>query len=185
MSLDQPEDRWAFVQLLLEKLPLIAFVAVRSFGPSMPQRIFIGAALAILVCLLQLSRRIPFSPLYFATNLFFILAAAILLSPFTALADLALALAEVGMFGTILLVAALWHAWSPTGLFSNAPPTPSSKKYSWVLLGVYALAPGIALYFKGNENWAGALPFILITVAEKTLIYCQSREMKRNLQYAK
>ncbi|MFP5390882.1 MAG: hypothetical protein ACLGI6_04945, partial [Gammaproteobacteria bacterium] len=60
-----------------------------------------------------------------------------------------------------------------------------TNRYSRILLGAYALCPAIAMYFKGNENLAGALPFIFITVAEKALIFCQAREMKRNLQYAK
>lgn len=188
MSLHSPDDRWALWYPVIEKLPLIVFVLVRSAGLTMSQRIFIGGAVAILTGLLQIGRHIPFTPLYAATNLFFILAGVILIppfAPFTAIAELALALAEVGMFSTILIVAVVWHARSPTGLLTGVPPGPIAKKYSWILLGMYALCPGIALYFKGNENWAGALPFIFLTVSEKTLVFCQFRELKRNLRYAK
>ena len=184
MSRHNIDGRLERLLSVLEIAPLMAFVFVRTFGFAMPHRIFIGGALSILIFCLLAWRRARFTPLYFSTNVFFVMVSAILILPFASVANLFLALGEVGMFLTIFVVVCAWHISSPGGLFSCDQVPFASKKYSRVLLVIYAICPAISLYFKGNENLAGALPFIILTVAEKTLIFCQARETKRNLQYA-
>lgn len=170
---------------LLEFLPLMAFVAVRNFDFDMPHRIWTGGALTILVLAALRGLRVAYTPLFFGTNLFFIFASVILLSPFQNLKTFFLDLGEVGMFLIILIVGLIWLLTHVSGLFAATLQTPVSKKYSWYLLLVYSLCPLIAWHFKGNENLAGALPFIIITVADKVLYNFHLRETKRKLQYVK
>ena len=190
MTKNKLNNRWIKYLSILEIMPLIVFILVRIFHLDMPQRIFIGGGLSMLVfglysSRLNVSRNIKFTPLYFGTNLFFVIVSAILILPLTSLQIFLLDLREAGMFLAIVIVGFVWQYMSPAGLFPPAEVLPESKKYSWILLGIYALSPVIALYFKGNEDLAGALPFTIIIVTEKVLNYFRTREMKRNLEYVR
>lgn len=165
---------------LLEIVPLLVFVAIRALGLDMTQRILVAGACALVALLLLRALRVAYTPLFFATNVFFIFAASLLLSPFEGLAAFFLYLGEVGMFVTILLIGFIWLLSQDAGLFH--PSTAAGikhKRYSWLLLLVYAACLPIAWTFKGNENLAGALPFMMITVAEKLFYQLQLREIKR------
>lgn len=165
---------------LLEIVPLLVFVAIRALGLDMTQRILVAGSCALAALVLLRALRVAYTPLFFATNVFFVFAASLLLSPFDGVSAFFLYLGEVGMFATILLVGFIWLLSQDGGLFS---PTPAAglqhKRYSWWLLLVYAACLPIAWTFKGNENLAGALPFMLITVAEKLFYKLQMREMAR------
>ncbi|MGM9515189.1 hypothetical protein ACS5PK_13115 [Roseateles sp. DB2] len=165
---------------LLEIVPLLVFVAIRALDLDMTQRILVAGGCALTALLLLRVLRVSYSPLFFATNVFFVFAASLLLSPFDRLSAFFLYLGEVGMFVTILLIGFIWLLSQDGGLFS---PTEAAglphKRYSWWLLLVYAACLPIAWKFKGNENLAGALPFMLITVAEKLFYKLQLRDMKR------
>lgn len=178
-------SRWVRYLSVLEIVPLMLFIIARTYDLDMPQRIFIGGVLSILAFALCVFLSIKFTPLYFGTNLFFILMSAILILPFPSLQTFFLDLREAGMFFAILIVGFVWLRLSPYGLLPPAQVPPDSKKYSWILFGIYAFCPVIAVHFKGDENLAGALPFVIIIVAEKVLSHFQYREMKKNFEYAK
>jgi hypothetical protein len=158
-----------------EMLPLMVFILIRTFGFDIPHRILTGGVLATCIFALYFVTKIKFSPPYFATNLFFILAGAILLLPFPTLSQFFLNLGEVGMFLTILIVGFCWHLTSPHGVLTPTETPPKTKVFSWALLGVFVICPLLAWHFKGNENLAGGLPFIIIVITEKALSYFQSR----------
>ncbi len=165
---------------LLEIVPLLVFVAIRALGLDMTQRILVAGSCALAALVLLRVLRVAYTPLFFATNVFFIFAASLLLSPFDGLSAFFLYLGEVGMFVTILLIGFVWLLSQDAGLFH--PSTAAGikhKRYSWLLLLVYAACLPIAWTFKGNENLAGALPFMMITVAEKVFYHLQLREIKR------
>ena len=165
---------------LLEIVPLLVFVAIRALGLDMTQRILVAGSCALAALVLLRVLRVAYTPLFFATNVFFVFAASLLLSPFDGLSALFLWLGEVGMFVTILLIGFVWLLSQDAGLFH--PSTAGGvkhKRYSWLLLLVYAACLPIAWTFKGNENLAGALPFMMITVAEKLFYQLQLREIKR------
>lgn len=179
-------DRWIRFLSLIEIAPLILFIVSRTYGLDMTNRILIGGGVAILVFAFYALRSIiKFTPLYFGTNLFFVITSIVLVLPFPTMHTFLLDLREVGMFLAILIVGFVWQNLSPTGLFPTAQVRPESKKYSWVLLGIYALCPAIAHYFKGDENLAGALPFGIIIVADQLLYYFQSRETRGRVDYVK
>ena len=159
----------------IEMLPLMVFIFARGFEFAMPQRIIIGGILAVCIFTLYFVSKIRLSPPYFATNIFFILASTILLLPFPALSQFFLDLGEVGMFLTILIVGFCWHFVSPYGLLTPGEAPPKTKVFSWALLGVLIICPFLSWYFKGNENLAGGLPFIIIVITEKIFGYFQSR----------
>ena len=190
MSQHKLNDRRINYLALLEIVPLIIFILVRMFNLDITQRIYIGGGLSVLLFGIYASRlnasgNIKFTPLYFGTNLFFVVVSAILILPLTSLQIFLLDLREAGMFISIVIVGFIWQHMSPTGLFPPAEVPFETKKYSWILFGIYILTPAIALYFNGNEDLAGALPFTIIIVADKLLSYFKTREMKRNLQYVK
>jgi len=177
---------WLKVLAVLETVPLTLFLLARTYNFDMPQRIFIGGAASIFVfCCFYASRKIKFTPLFFGTNLFFVTMSAILILPVPSLQIFFLDLREVGMFLSILIVGLAWHISSPFGLLSRAQLSPKSKRFSWMLLGIYTLTPAISHYFKGDENLAGALPFVIIVIAEIVLNYLLHREIQRSLDYAK
>ena len=161
----------------IEMLPLMVFILVRHFEFDMPQRILLGGFLSLCILFLYFITTIKFSPPYFATNMFFILAGAVLLLPFQSLSEFFLHLGEVGMFLTILIIGFFWHFLSPYGVLTPAENPPKNKFFSWVLLGVFLMCPVLAWYFKGNENLAGGLPFIIIVITEKALSYFQSKNL--------
>ncbi|HLO95639.1 MAG TPA: hypothetical protein VK195_15105 [Burkholderiaceae bacterium] len=165
---------------LLEIVPLLVFVAIRALGLDMTQRILVAGGCALAALLLLRALRVAYTPLFFATNVFFVFAASLLLSPFDGVSAFFLWLGELGMFAVLLLIGFVWLLSQKGGLFS---PTPAAglkhKRYSWWLLLVYAACLPIAWAFKGNENLAGALPFMLITIAEKFFYKLQLRELER------
>lgn len=159
----------------IEMLPLMIFILVRHFELDIPQRILIGGVLALCIFAVYFITTIKFSPPYFATNIFFVLASAILLLPFAALSKFFLDLGEVGMFLSILIIGFCWHFASPYGVLTPTETPPKNKAFSWALLGVFVMCPLLAWHFKGNENLAGGLPFIIIVITEKLFSYLQSR----------
>jgi hypothetical protein len=170
--------------LMFEMVPLMLFLVAKSYDFGMPKRIFIGGGAAILVfCLYAIWKNvIKFTPLNLGVNLFFVWASIILILPLPSLHIFFLELGEVGMYTTVLIVF-VWQHLNPRGLTPSAQEQTDNQKYSWVLLGICALCLVVAHYFKGNENLAGALPYMIILFSDMVLNYFKSREMKRNLEY--
>ena len=190
MSLSKLANRWVRHLSILEITPLIVFVLARFYDIDITHRIYIGGGVSMLVFGFYLSRlnaiqNITFSPLYFGTIIFFVLVSAILILPLTIMQIFLLDLREAGMFFTIVIIAFVWHHISPTGLFPPTEALSENKKYSWILLCIYFCTIPVSLYFKGNEDLAGALPFTIIIVAEKVVNYFKTRDIKRNLEYVK
>ncbi len=164
---------------LSEQIPIMLFVAVRYWGFDIQGRIFIGAAAALPFFALWAARRLRPGSLFLGTNVFFALVALVLLLPLQPLKDAFLALGEAGMFAVIWASAVVWFLSDPSGLL-NTGGEPGSRKYPLLLLAVYSVCPVFSYQFRGNENVAGALPFVLLMFTEKILGFLQIREIKRN-----
>jgi len=167
---------------LLEQIPIMLFVAARYWGFEIQGRIFIGAAAALPFFALWAARRVRPSSLFLGTNVFFALVAAVLLLPFQGLKDAFLALGEAGMFAVIWASAVVWFLSDPSGLLKTGGE-PAGTKYPLLLLAMYSVCPPFAYHFKGNENVAGALPFVLLMLTEKILGFLQFRESRRNTHH--
>lgn len=159
----------------LEMLPLMAFIMVRALDVEIAGRILLAGGLASLVFGARCATRFRMSALYFSTNIFFLLASLILLSPFDDLRQFFLQLGEVGMFACIFILSLAWHFFAANGILDPVPHGKKSKIHSWALLGVMFACLFISSHFRGNENLAGGLPFILIVIAEKLLAHMQLR----------
>lgn len=169
---------------MVEQLPMALFLFGRGLGLNISERILIGAAPSLPILYGYARRSISPTPLYLGTNLFFVLIGAALLVPVARLRDTLLRLGEVNMFAVILACGLVWHWTSPSGLMTgSADRPPGGKKYSLMLLMVYAACPVLAFRFQGNENLAGALPFILLLISGKLLGLLHSREPTRNVAH--
>ena len=169
----------------LELVPLTFFLAARSYDAEMPKRILIAGGVAFLFFFIHAKWKkfITHAPINIGVNLFFIWASIILILPLPALQIFFLKLGEVGMYTTVLIVF-VWQYFNSRGPITSAQDPTENKKYSRVLIGICLFSIVIAHYFKGNENLAGAMPYMIILFSSMGLTYFQSRAIKRNLEYA-
>ncbi|WP_045857581.1 hypothetical protein [Teredinibacter purpureus] len=156
-----------------EMLALTLFIFARTFDLDIVQRIFLGGAVTVFSTVLYIFVKFRVSPLYFSTNVFFVFASAMLLVNVGGIGEFFLFLREIGMFLFIFVISAIWHVRRSNGVLDPIDPAPRYKFYSYGVLAVIFCSPFIAWFFKGNENLAGGLPFILIVIAEKALGYFQ------------